>query len=126
MSKYKSDYERLEYVKKFKSSNKSLSQFAIEEKIAYSTIRDWVRAFDNINGDFVKLNKELNKPGVVLKNDELSIKMLTNEQIYHKNSHFTRFDHSVVQIEFSKLKITTSLEQALTILKHYYDRFGNC
>ena len=40
MSKYKSDYERLEMVKKFKCSNKSISQFSKDENISYTTIRD--------------------------------------------------------------------------------------
>ena len=58
MSKYKSDYERLEMVKKFKCSNKSISQFSKDENIPYTTIRDWLRAFDNIDGEFVKLKKK--------------------------------------------------------------------
>lgn len=76
MSKYKSDYERLEMVKKFKCSNKTISQFSKDEKIPYTTIRDWIRAFDNIDGEFVKLKKELSKPGVVLENDDATVKLL--------------------------------------------------
>ena len=106
MSKYKSDYERLEMVKKFKCSNKTISQFSKDEKIPYT-----------------KLKKELSKPGVVLENDDATVKLLKNEEIYHRNSHFTRFDHSVVVIEFEKIKITTSLKQALEIMGQYYDRF---
>ena len=123
MSKYKSDYERLEMVKKFKCSNKSISQFSKDENIPYATIRDWIRAFDNIDGEFVKLKKEIYKPGVVLENNDATLKLLKNEDIYHKNTHFTRFDHSVVVIEFAKIKITTSLQQALEIMSQYYDRF---
>ncbi|MCC9261221.1 MAG: hypothetical protein K8V75_02445 [Methanobrevibacter woesei] len=123
MSKYKSDYERLETVKKFKCSNKSISQFSRDEKIPYTTLRDWIRAFDNIDGEFVKLKKEMSKPGVVLTNDDATLKLLKNEEIYHKHSSFTRFDHSVVVIEFAKIKITTSLQQALEIMSQYYDRF---
>lgn len=123
MSKYKTDYERLEMVKKFKCSHKSISQFSKDENIPYGTIRDWIRAFDNIDGEFVKLKKEMSKPGVVLENNDATVKLLKNEEIYHKNSHFTRFDHSVVVIEFAKIKITTSLKQALVIMGQYYDRF---
>ena len=123
MSKYKSDYERLETVKKFKCSNKSISQFSKDENIPYATVRDRIRAFDNIDGEFVKLKKEMSKPGVVLENNDATVKLLKNEEIYHKNSHFTRFDHSVVVIEFAKIKITTSLKQALEIMSQYYDRF---
>ena len=52
-----------------------------------------------------------------------TVSQAENEEIYHKNSHFTRFDHSVVVIEFAKIKITTSLQQALEIMSQYYDRF---
>ena len=119
MSKYKPDYERLEMVKKFKCSNKTISQFSKDENIPYTTIR----AFDNIDGEFVKLKKEISKPGVILEINVDTIKLLKYEDIYHKNSHFTRFDHSVVAIEFAKIKITTSLQQALEIMSQYYDRF---
>ena len=38
---------------------------------------------------------------------------------------FTRFDYSIVVIEFNGLKITTSLEHARAILKDYYGKDKN-
>jgi len=123
MGKYRTDYERLEMVKKFKASKKTIAEFVRENDVSYTTMRDWIRAYDNIDGNFVKLQKEVNRPGVILSNNECNIKMLKNDEIYMKNSHFTRFDHSVVKIEFEHIKITTSLEQALKIMEQYYDRY---
>ena len=53
--------------------------------------------------------------------------MLSQEQITGKSSHFTRFDRSIVVIEFNGLKITTSLEHARVILGDYYEKNrGKC
>lgn len=122
MGRFRTDYERLEMVKKFKASKKTIAEFVRENDVSYTTMRDWIRAYDNIDGSFVKLQKEVGRPGVVLSNSDCNIKMLKNDEMYAKNSHFTRFDHSVVKIEFECIKITTSLEQALKIMEQYYDR----
>lgn len=123
MGKYKTDLERLEKVKEYKLSGKTITEFAKEKNIPRATLRDWVNAYDNIDGSFVRLEKEINKPNVVLANDECKVKMLSTDEIYKKSSHFSRFDHSIVVIEFDKLKITTSLDQALKIMEQYYDRY---
>jgi hypothetical protein len=82
-----------------------------------------VNAFDNIDGSFIRLNKAIHasEDAVILENDDVTVKMLDSEQIYKKSRHFTRFDHSVVVIEYGKLKVTTSLEQALIILEKVHD-----
>ena len=41
---------------------------------------------------------------------------LYKHEIIKKSRHFSRFDHSIVVIEYKNLKITTSLEQAMAIL----------
>lgn len=129
MKKYRTDYQRLEIVKKYKSSGLSVSEFARRNGFSRTTIRDWVNAFDNIDGSFVKLNKEINKegePSLILSNEDAKVKMLKTEEIYKKSRHFSRFDHSIVVIEFERIKITTSLSQALDIMEKYYDRFSKC
>lgn len=92
--------------------------------MARATLRDWVNAYDNIDGSFVRLNKTLDNAidGNVLKNEDVTLNLLKPEEILRKSKHFNRFDPSIVVIEISKLKITTSLEQALTIMEKYYDR----
>ena len=42
--------------------------------------------------------------------------------MFVNSGHFTRFDHSIVVIEFNGLKITTSLEHARAILRDYYGK----
>jgi len=125
MSKYKSDYERLETVKEFKVSKLSIRAFTIKKGMSRETLRDWVNAYDNVDGSFVKLNKvmDASDDGALLSNDDVVLNLLKPEHILKKSRHFSRFDHSIVVIEFGTLKISTSLEQALTILEKYYDRF---
>lgn len=73
MSKYKSDYERLETVKEFKVSKMSIRAFAIKKGMSRETLRDWVNAFDNIDGSYVKLNKVLDSEddGALLSNNDI-------------------------------------------------------
>ena len=60
-----------------------------------------------------------------MRNEEVRMNMLSKEQITGKSNPFTRFDHSIVVIEFNGLKITTSLEYAKAILKDYYGKDKN-
>ena len=57
-----------------------------------------------------------------MENEECQMKVLTSEEIYKKSNHFSRFDHSIVVMEFANVKITTSLEQALKLMEQFYDR----
>lgn len=125
MSKFRSDYERLEIVKQFKVSKMTLTAFAKSKGVSRETLRDWVNAYNNIDGSFVRLNKVLDSPvsGVLLNNEDVTVNLLRPDEIRSKSRYFTRFDHSVVLIELEKIKVTTSLEQALIILEKYYDRF---
>lgn len=125
MRKHYTSYERLETVKEFKVSKLTVSEFSRLKGINRTTLRDWINAFDNIDGSFVKLNKNEKSVGngLVLSNDDAVVKMLSTEQILKKSNKFSRFDHSIVVIEFEKIKITTSLEQALAIMEKYYDRY---
>ena len=43
--------------------------------------------------------------------------MLSEVEKKKKSAHFSRFDHSIVVIEYKEIKITTSLEQAEKILE---------
>ncbi len=119
MGKYKTDYERLETVKEFKVSKLSVSEFARQKGINRTTLRDWINAYDNIDGSFVRLNKVLDssRKSVLLSNDDVNVSLLKPEEIRAKSKNFTRFDHSVVVIEVAQVKVTTSLEQALAILE---------
>ena len=121
MSKFKSDYERLETVKEFKLSRMSISEFSRYKGVNRETLREWVNAYDNLDGSFIRLNKVLEsaQEGTMLANEDVRVNMLKPEEIIRKSTHFSRFDHSIVVIEINKLKITTSLEQALAILEKF-------
>ncbi len=125
MAKRLSDQERLEYVKKYKESGLSVSEFAKMNNLCRCTLRDWINAFESISGDFIKVNPELQGRGEMMKTDGMRMNMLSQRQITGKSTHFTRFDHSIVVIEFNGLKITTSLEHARTILRDYYGKAGD-
>ena len=122
MAKRISDRERLEYVKQYKTSGLSVSEFAKRHNLARCTLRDWINAFESISGDFIQLNPSLAEKGDFMKTGEVRMNMLSKEQITGKTSHFTRFDHSIVVIAFNGLKITTSLEHARAILRDYYGK----
>lgn len=122
MVKRISDRERLEYVKQYKTSGLSVSEFAKRHNLARCTLRDWINAFESISGDFIQVNPSLAEKGDFMKTGEVRMNMLSHEQITGKSRHFTRFDHSIVIIEFNGLKITTSLEHARAILRDYYGK----
>ena len=121
------DRERLEYVKEYKASGLSVKEFSESRGISRTTMRDWINAFESITGGFIKIDAQLKGEGDIAKNGDYRMNMLSQEQITGKSSHFTRFDRSIVVIEFNGLKITTSLEHARVILGDYYEKNrGKC
>lgn len=111
------DFERMEYVKKFRASGLSLRRFAMIHGVNRETLRDWVNAYQDIEGKFIRLDFDNDKVGTLKTTDDITLNVLTKEQIEKKSRHFSRFDHSIVIVEYKDIKITTSLEQALTILE---------
>ena len=114
--KYYTDFERMEAVKKWKVSGLPVKTFADRNGLNRETFRTWVDAYHDIEGRFVRLNFDENKPNELIKSDEATMNILTDNEILKKSHHFSRFDHSIVVIEYKNLKITTSLEQAMAIL----------
>ena len=122
MGKHYTDRQRLDMVKKYTQSGLGLSEFARQENINRSTIKDWVAAYNHLQGDFIRIDNLDSKPGVLIDEDDMKLNILKDDEITKKSSHFTRFDHSIVVIETKEMKITTSLEQALKIVGLIYDR----
>ncbi|MFA5289918.1 MAG: helix-turn-helix domain-containing protein [Candidatus Izemoplasmatales bacterium] len=122
MGKHYTDRDRLDMVKKYRQSGHGLSEFARQENINRSTLKDWVGAYNHLQGDFIRIDNLDSKPGAILFEDEVRLNMLKDNEIMKKSTHFTRFDHSIVVIETKEMKITTSLEQALKIVGLIYDR----
>jgi transposase-like protein len=122
MGKHYTDRDRLDMVKKYRQSTLGLSEFARIENINRSTIKDWVSAYNHLQGDFIRIDNLDSRPGALMDEDSLKMNMLKDNDITKKSTHFTRFDHSIVVIETKEMKITTSLEQALKIVELIYDR----
>ena len=114
--KYYTDRERLETVKKLRASGQSITRFARENGIAYATLRDWADAFRDLEGKFVRLDFDESDPSRIATMGDATVHMLSEAQVRGKSNAFSRFDHSVVVIEYRGLKVTTSLEQAMAIL----------
>ena len=114
--KYYTDRERLETVKRLRASGQSITKFAKENGIAYATLRDWADAFRDLEGKFVRLDFDESDPSRLVSTQDATMHMLSEEQAKGKSRKFSRFDHSIVVIEYRDLKVTTSLEQALAIL----------
>jgi transposase-like protein len=122
MGKHYTDRDRLDMVKKYRQSGLGLSEFARQEHINRSTIKDWVSAYNHLQGDFIRLDNLDSKQGTLIDEVDMRMNMLKDNEITKKSTHFTRFDHSIVVIETKEMKITTSLEQALKIVGLIYDR----
>ena len=114
--KHYTDRERMEIVKKFRASGLSINRYARENGIAYATLRDWAYAFRDLEGKFVRLDFDESDPSRLMSTQDVTMHMLSEEQVRAKSNAFSRFDHSVVVIEHRGIKVTTSLEQALAIL----------
>ena len=114
--KHYTDRERMEVVKKFRASGLSINRYARENGIAYATLRDWAYAFRDLEGKFVRLDFDESDPSRLMSTQDVTMHMLSEEQVRAKSNAFSRFDHSVVVIEHRGIKVTTSLEQALAIL----------
>ena len=114
--KHYTDRERMEIVKKFRASGLPINRYARENGIAYATLRDWAYAFRDLEGKFVRLDFDESDPSRLMSTQDVTMHMLSEEQVRGKSNAFSRFDHSIVVIERKGIKITTSLEQALAIL----------
>ena len=114
--KHYTDRERMEIVKRFRASGLSINRYAKENGIPFTTLRDWAYAFRDLEGRFVRLDFDESDPSRLMSTRDVTMHMLSEEQVRGKSNAFSRFDHSVVVIEHRGIKVTTSLEQALAIL----------
>jgi len=122
MGKHYRDRERLDAVKKYRGSGMSASEFARKEGYNRSTLKDWVSAYQNLQGDFIRIDNIEDQRGALINQENIKMNVLKDDEITRTSSHFSRFDHSVVVIETKQMKITTSLDQALRIVELIYDR----
>lgn len=122
MGKYYTDRERLDAVKKFRASGMSASEFSRKEGYKRSTLKDWVSAYENLQGEFIRIDNLDEKEGALINEENVKMNVLKDDEVTKISKHFSRFDHSVVVIETRQMKITTSLDQALRIVELIHDR----
>ena len=111
------DQERYEHCRKYKISGLSVSEYAKQNGLNRTTFRDWVNAYNNINGKFINVATVSDKECELIDNGSHRVNILGEIEKLKKSAHFSRFDHSIVVIEFKDIKLTTSLEQAEILLE---------
>ena len=112
------DQERYEHCRKFRISGLTLSEYANRNNLNRRTLGDWVAAYNNINGKFINVSTISAKENELIDTGEYRANILSEIEKFNKSNHFSRFDHSIVVIEYKDIKLTTSLEQAERILKN--------
>jgi transposase len=122
MGNHYTDRERLDAVKKYRGSGMGVSEFARKEGYNRSTLKDWASAYQNLQGDFIRIDNIDDQPGALINQENIKMNVLKDDEITRASGHYSRFDHSIVVIETKQMKITTSLEQALRIVELIYDR----
>jgi transposase len=122
MGNHYTDRERLDAVKKYRQSGMGVSEFARREGYNRCTLTDWISAYQNLQGDFIRIDNIDEQPGVLIDEENIRMNVLKADEITRASGHYSRFDHSIVVIETKQIKITTSLEQALRIVELIYDR----
>ena len=63
--KFFTDFERTEYVKKFRTSGLFLRRFAMMHRVNRETLRDWVNAYRNLEGKFIRLDFDSDEAGAI-------------------------------------------------------------
>ena len=115
------DQERYEHCRKFKISGLSVAEYTRQNGLNRSTFRDWISAYNNINGKFINVATVSDKECELIDNGSYRVNMLGEIEKFKKSSHFSRFDHSIVVIEYKNIKLSTSLEQAEILLRRILD-----
>jgi len=87
MGKHYTDRDRLDMVKKYRQSG-----LGLKENINRSTIKDWIAAYNHLQGDFIRLDNLDSKPGAILDSDEVRLNMLKDNEIAKKSTHFHRLN----------------------------------
>ena len=115
---YYSDQERYEHCRKYRLSGLNISEYARRNNLNRNTFKDWVSAYNNINGKFINVSNVSDNENEIIDTNVFKTNILSETEKVKKSNHFSRFDHSIVVIEYKVVKITTSLEQAERILSN--------
>lgn len=72
---------------------------------------------------FINVSTVSQNENKIIEDKDVTVNVLNEIVKDKKSSHFNRFDHSIVVIEYKEIKITTSLEQAERLFKNYMITF---
>ena len=118
--KYYTDQERYEFCRSYKVSGMPMTEFCRINNLKYETFRDWMYAYRNLTGSFINVTNALEKDESVITDEDVRCNVLSSQEIVKKSAHFSRFDHSLVIIEYKQLKITTDVTTAERLLEGLY------
>ena len=110
------DQERYEHCRKCRLSGLTVSEYARRNGLSRSTLKDWIGAYNNIHGKFINVSTVSENENEIVNNSDFRVNILGKIEKMKKCNHFSRFDHSIVVIEYKDVKLTTSLEQAEILL----------
>ena len=72
-----------------------------------------MNAYNNINGKFINVNSEAKRENIIIEEKDIEVNIISEIEKIKKSTHFSRFVHSIVVIEYKGIKVTTSLKQAV-------------
>ena len=70
-----------------------------DEENVYEVQRN---AYNNIHGKFINVNTVSERENNIIEENDVRVNMLSEVEKIKKSSHFSRFDHSVVVIEYKE------------------------
>ncbi len=77
MVKHYTDYERYEHCRKYRVSGMSVAEYSRQNNINRSTFKDWLSAYNNINGKFINVSIVNNTDGELIDNGTYRANMLS-------------------------------------------------
>lgn len=67
------DQIRYEHCRKYRITGKTLSEYARENEINRSTFKDWVKAYNNINGRFINVKTVMENENTIVKEKDVML-----------------------------------------------------
>ena len=92
--KYYTNQERYEHCRKCRISGKTRSEYARENGINRTTLRDWMHAYRNIHGKFINVKTVSEKENNIIEKEDIRVNILSVIEKKKRMNHFDRFNHS--------------------------------
>ena len=78
--------ERYEWCRKCKLSRMPVATFAKEDGLNRKTLRDWMNAYNNINGKFINVNNVSETENNIIEENDVRVNMLSEVEKIKKSS----------------------------------------